>query len=195
MVPWNSSSWFPKNRNRQHKADSCPTAASSSPRQIHTTWQRVQHLYKTSSAIPNMQEHQQPFLHTHALAHTHTHTHTHTWSSDNTSVIIKKGILSLTEDGKPGGTFRTFFGWTSEREIKKRNKTIHEGLTGQEAFISLLKEGSALICLDLIDHPKRKERGHFSHRRRFIYKESFHCKRVSDSESNFPICIKCESLT
>lgn len=124
----------PTTKSRQlFVSSSAPTAASSSSRQIHKTWQRVQLLYnlmfffrhKTSSAI-----------HQHAGASAAFSSATHTWSSDNTSKIIrKKGMLSLTEDGKPGGTFRTFFVWTSERE-KKSNKTIHEGLTGQVAFIS-----------------------------------------------------------
>lgn len=45
-------------------------------------------------------------------------------------------------------------------------------------FIALLKGGSGLICLNLIDHPKWKERGHFSHCRRYVYKERFHCKQA-----------------
>lgn len=32
-------------------------------------------------------------------------------------------MLSLTEDGKPGGTFRTFFVWMSEREKEGKEKT------------------------------------------------------------------------
>lgn len=48
-------------------------------------------------------------------------------------------MLSLTEDGKPGGTFRTFFVWMSKRG-GKNNKTIDEGLPGKVAFIGLLKD-------------------------------------------------------
>lgn len=72
-------------------------------------------------------------------------------------------MLSLTEDGKPGGTFRTFFVWTSRRE-KEANKTTHEGLTGREAFIPTVKKkkrASPLICLDLIDRPRRKSKATF----------------------------------
>lgn len=65
-------------------------------------------------------------------------------SRDNSSEIIseisqKKSMLSLTEDGKPGGTFRTFFVWMSKRG-GKNNKTIDEGLPGKVAFIGLLKD-------------------------------------------------------
>ena len=46
----------------------------------------------------------------------------------------KKGISSLTEDGKPGGTFRTFFVWTSERE-RKATKQYVRVLTGHFYFL------------------------------------------------------------
>lgn len=62
---------------------------------------------------------------------------THTWSTNDTIEMTqekKQGISSLTEDGKPGGTFRTFFVWTSERE-RKSTKQYMRVLTGHFYFL------------------------------------------------------------
>lgn len=78
----------------------------------------------------------------------------------------KKGMLSLTEDGKPGGTFRTFFVWTSRRE--KRGKQNNAwGFNRPRGFYSHClkkkkkKRASLLICLDLTDRPRRKSKATF----------------------------------
>lgn len=54
----------------------------------------------------------------------------HTESINKTQETIKEWI-SLTEDGKPGGTFRTFFVWMSV--VEKQNKTIKQHMTVRQA--------------------------------------------------------------
>lgn len=81
---------------------------------------------KASSVIPNIQGRQRPF----SVSDTHLK---HQWYHRN-DTRKKKGISSLTEDGKPGGTFRTFFVWTSERE-RKSTKQYMRVLTGHFYFL------------------------------------------------------------
>lgn len=84
--------------------------------------------YKTSPAIPNIQGRQRPF------PVSDTHSRQQWYHRNDKKKEKKKGISSLTEDGKPGGTFRTFFVWTSERE-RKATKQYVRVLTGHFYFL------------------------------------------------------------
>lgn len=68
-------------------------------------------------------------------------------------------MLSLTEDGRPGGTFRTFFGWISEREGEKKNVKQYVRVYQAGFYLPFWKGGPCWICLNIIDQPGRKERG------------------------------------
>lgn len=52
----------------------------------------------------------------------------------------KKDMLSLTEDGKPGGTFRTFFVWMSNRKKKRKQWNTWGRLPGPALLFPLEKE-------------------------------------------------------
>lgn len=97
-------------------------------------------------------------------------------SRDNTLQIIKKkAMLSLTEDGRPGGTFRTFFVWISERGEKRQNNAW-----GFNRHFMCLLEGCSEFDLFKINRLPKEEReqGHPpTTPTPYIYKESFHCKK------------------
>lgn len=137
---------FPKNINWQGEADSPPPHPLSLTKQLSDS--------------------------KHAGTSTASSSATHTWNCDYTSsVTIKRHHHLLRTASREGPS--VLFLCECLKEKRKCNKTLSEDLTGWEVFICVVKKKkrrSGLICLDLIDQVKRKERGQFSHRCRYVHK-------------------------
>ncbi len=120
----------PTTKSRQlFVSSSAPTAASSSSRQIHKTWQRVQLFYNfVFFLLQNQLSDSSTCRSISSLFFSDTHLQRHI-------IIIKKRHV-ITYWGRQAGRDLAHFFCVNLWKRKKSNKTIHEGLTGQVAFIS-----------------------------------------------------------
>lgn len=109
-----SSTFLPKNSGSSQKQAEPPNASSCRrPAQLRPC-PHIHTLGKAQFFLSLATKQEKPTCSSLFLSDTYSKGQQHCW------IIIKKGMLSLTEDGKPGGTFRTFFVWMSKRKKKRK---------------------------------------------------------------------------